>query len=199
MNPLKAFPKVLAFCALLLSVLGACAHSPEPTFFALSARQGSVVHAARSLKIELRHTALPGYLDRPHIVRRTTAEQLELDDDELWGAPLAEMVDATLAEDLAQRLPGSTVYQEGGAISAVPDARVEAQLLRFERAASGDVELLAQVAVHFGSGEASVQRFAFTHTPASGRTSDAVRSLSQLLGQLSDGISAMISRQSAGP
>ena len=186
-------------CAAWLSTLGACAHSPEPTFFALSARQGSVVHAARSLKIELRHTALPGYLDRPHIVRRTTAEQLELGDDELWGAPLDEMVDATLAEDLAQRLPGSVVYQEGGAISSVPDARVEAQLLRFERTASGDVELLAQVAVHSGSAEASMQRFAFTQRPASGRTSDAVSSLSQLLGKLSDGISAMISRQSSAP
>lgn len=182
-------------CLGLAILLLACAHSPDPTFFALSAQNGSPASSARALKVELRRTALPGYLDRPHIVRRATAERLELGGDERWGAPLDEMVGATLAEDLAQRLPGCIVYTDSGAISAPPDVRVEVQLFRFERTASGAVELLAEVAVHTGPETSSTQRFALSQRPASGQTSDVVTSLSQLLGQLSDGISTMILRQ----
>ena len=188
----------LAYLTALATLLVACARSPEPTFFALSARPGSVQHGIRPLKIELRRTTLPGYLDRPHIVRRSTAEQLELAGAERWGAPLDEMVGATLAEDLAQRLPSCVVYTDGGAISAAPDMRVEVQLFRFERMASGDVELLAEVAVHTTAPAlSSTQRFAFSTKPASGGSPQVVSALSQLLGQLSEGVAAMIVRQSA--
>jgi len=191
--------KTLGFISLAAALL-ACAHSPEPTFFALSAQNGKPVSSGRALKIELRRTALPGYLDRPHIVRRATAERLELGGDERWGAPLDEMVGATLAEDLAQRLPGCIVYTDGGAISSPPDVRVEVQLFRFERVASGDVQLLAEVAVHSTASElSSTQRFALTTKPGSDRASDLVTALSKLLGQLSDGISAMISRHPVPP
>ena len=187
--------KALATLALLLS---GCAHSPDPTFFALSARDGAATETARPLKIELRRTVLPGYLDRPHIVRRSTAEQLELGGDERWGAPLDEMVGATLAEDLAQRLPTCVVYTDSGAISAVPDVRVEVQLFRFERLANGDVTLLAEAAVHWaGTDASSTQRFALKQRTVSGQTSEIVTSLSQLLGKLADGISSMILRQAA--
>ena len=182
----------------LATLLMACAHSPEPTFFALSPQNGTLAHGAPALKVELRRAALPGYLDRPHIVRRATAEQLELDGDERWGAPLDEMVGATLAEDLAQRLPTCVVYTDSGAISSEPDVRVEVQLFRFERAASGDVELRAEVAVHSAQPErSSTHRFSFTQRPASGHASEIVSTLSQLLGRLSDGITAMIVREAA--
>lgn len=184
----------------LAALFGGCAHSPEPTLFALSARSGQVATGAPALKIELRRTALPGYLDRPHIVRRATAEQLELDGDERWGAPLDEMVGATLAEGLSQRLPGCVVFTDSGAISAVSDVRVEVQLFRFERAASGEVELLAEVAVHQAGAESSTtRRFAFAQAPKSARTSEIVSTLSQLLGKLADGIATMVLERAATP
>jgi uncharacterized protein len=187
-------PSLVAWALLL----AACAHSPPQTFFTLSARQGTELTRAPGLKIELRRAALPGYLDRPHIVRRATAERLELGGDERWAAPLEEMVGATLAENLAQRLPSSVVYTDGGAISAVPDVRVEVQLFRFERAASGDAVLLAEVAVHTSAARpATTQRFSLSQKPASGTTSDVVSAMSQLLGALSDGVTQMIARHIA--
>jgi uncharacterized lipoprotein YmbA len=189
---MKAWP-------VLLLVLAGCAHSADPTFFALSSRPGRALEG-RPLKVELRRAALPGYLDRPHIVRRATAERLELTGDERWGAPLDEMVGATLAENLAQRLPHCVVFSDSGAISAPADLRVEVQLLRFERSAAGDTELIAEVAVHSSvEAPATIQRFALEETPNSATTAATVASLSRLLGQLADGIAQLIQQQASLP
>lgn len=176
---------------LALLLVAACAHSPEPRFFALSSQPGRPVQS-QPLKIELRRTALPGYLDRPHIVRRASAERLELDGDERWGAPLDEMVGATLAEDLAQRLPACVVYTDGGAISSAPDIRVEVQLFRFERLADGVVALIAEVAVHSEGGHSNMRRFSLNQAPRGSSAADVVVSLSVLVGQLADGIAEMV-------
>jgi uncharacterized lipoprotein YmbA len=185
-----------AWSALLgVWLLAGCAHSPEPTYFALSAHGGRSV-PSRALKVELRRTGLPGYLDRPHIVHRATAERLELEGDERWGGSLDEMVGATLAENLAQRLPSCAVYSEAGAISSLPDVRLEVQVFRFERNARGHVELVAEVAVHHrATGTPAVQRFALSERPASARTAAIVATMSGLLGRLADGIAPLIARQ----
>lgn len=186
-----------AVACLLVVLLAACAHSPDQTFFALSAQSGKSV-ASRPLKIELRRAGLPGYLDRPHIVRRATAERLELGGDERWGAPLDEMVGATLAENLSQRLPSCVVFSDAGAISAVADVRLEVQLFRFERSAEGEVVLLAEVAIHSTNDKPDIiQRFALHERPASARTADVVTSLSHVLASLSDAIAPLILRAAA--
>lgn len=182
---------------MLACLLVGCAHSPEPTYFALSAERGASLPSA-ALKVELRRAGLPGYLDRPHIVHRETAERLALEGDERWGASLDEMVGATLAENLAQRLPSCAVYTELGAISSPPDVRVEVQLSRFERNADGTVELVAEVAVHQRSTETpTVQRFALSEKPAGRRTAQVVATMSDLLGELADRIAPIVVRQSA--
>jgi uncharacterized lipoprotein YmbA len=185
--------RVLA--ALLPLLLAACAHSPDQTFFALSSQPGSATQS-RALKVELRRTGLPGYLDRPHIVRRATAERLELGGDERWGAPLDEMVAATLGENLAQRLPNCVVFTDAGAISAVADVRVEVQVFQFERTANGETVLLAEVAVQSTSdAPAILQRFALHEKPTSGSAAALVSSMSNLLGALADQIAPVVLRQ----
>ena len=181
--------RALLVCAMLAA---ACAHSPDPTFFALSAQPGAAVRG-QPFKIELRRIGMPGYLDRAQIVRRATAERLDLEGDERWGSPLDEMISATLAEDLAQRLPSSAVFTDTGAISSTADVRVEVQLFRFERTADGLVALSAEVAVHSVSVDAStIQRYDFSEKPASGGTADLVTSLSRLLAQLADRIAPLV-------
>jgi uncharacterized lipoprotein YmbA len=182
----------LLLCA---TSVAACAHSADPTFFALSPQPGPALRS-QPLKIELRRVGMPGYLDRPQIVRRATPERLDLEGDERWGSPLDEMVSATLAEDLAQRLPSSVVFAESGAISAIADVRVEVQLLRFERGADGLVALSAEVAVHSASSDSSAtNRYTANEKPPSGRTSDVVISLSRLLAQLADRIAPVVLQQ----
>jgi uncharacterized lipoprotein YmbA len=183
--------KVLGRLGLALALAG-CAGSPDPVFYALSSRQGAV-QASQPLKIELRRPSLPGYLDRPHIVRRVTGERLELAADERWGAPLEAMVGGTLADDLAERLPSCIVFTEAGAVSSPADVRVEIEVSRFELTDDGSVKLLAEVAVHWTTPDGvRVERQALSAHPSSRSTADLVRSMSELLGLLSDAIASSI-------
>ena len=133
---------------------------------------------------------MPSYLDRPHIVRRATAERLELAADERWGAPLDTMVSSTLADDLGARLPRCVVFSESGSISTTADVRVEVDITRFELAADGTVQLQAGSAVRWSAGTDAVriERHAFELRPASKSTADLVSSLSRALAQLADAI-----------
>jgi uncharacterized lipoprotein YmbA len=177
---------------------GACAHSPDPVFYVLAARPGAAL-ATRRLVVELRRPSLPGYLDRQHIVRRATAERLDLGGDERWGAPLQDLVGTTLADDLSARLPGSTVFVEPGAISAPADFRVEIEISRFELGERGAVELDAKVAVRSHAAEQSpaVRRYEFASTPESRDTASLVASMSEVLARLADGIAQTLAQSSS--
>ena len=178
---------VLAFCSVC------CAGSPDPVFYALSSQSGRVL-ASPPLRIEMRRAGLPGYLDRPHIVRRGSAERLELAADERWGSPLDVMVSSTLADDLGARLPGCVVFSESGAITTTADVRVEVEITRFELDASGTVQLQAGSAVRFNSGSDAVRlnHHAFSIRPASKSTADLVASMSRALGQLADALAQTV-------
>ena len=195
----------LALALALGLALPACAGSPDPVFYALSARKGTP-RTSPELTIEMRRTGLPGYLDRPHIVRRSSAERLDLSADERWGAPLDAMVGATLAEDVAERLPSCVVYTEAGSITSPADVRVETDLSRFELAEDGAVRLVAGVAVRWTNSARSatdanapapedpvrVTRHTFSARPASKSTPDQVAALSHVLAQLADAIAASV-------
>ena len=190
--------KLAAVLGVALSLTG-CPGSPNPVFYALSARPGHALQS-RPLTIELRRPGLPSYLDRPHIVRRVTSERLALDADERWGAPLQEMLGATLADDLSERLPDCAVYAEAGAISSTADARVEVEFSRFELTEDGSVKLLAEVAVSWTATTTTprIDRYALSALPASSRTADLVTSMSLVLGQLSDAIAKAVLRGPSG-
>lgn len=183
----------------LALTLVACARSPNPVFYALSSRPGRALQS-RPFTIELRRPGLPSYLDRPHIVKRVTSERLALDADERWGAPLQEMVGATLADDLSGRLPDCVVFTEAGSISAPADARVEVDLSRFELTDDGSVKLLAEVAVSWTALARGprIDRYALSALPASSHTADLVTSMSLVLGQLSDAIAKAVLRGPSG-
>jgi uncharacterized lipoprotein YmbA len=142
--------------------------------------------------IEIRRIGLAGYLDRPGIVRSSDDYKLTIATDDRWGEPLGGMLLRVLAEDLSQRLPGSSVYSDAGAISANPDAIVEVDLQRLNADASGTVTLVAQVSVGPGTGRATTRTLRASQTPKSASTSDYVGAMSALVGELADVIAVML-------
>jgi uncharacterized lipoprotein YmbA len=182
-----------------LAICG-CASSPEPQFYTLFSSPGGRF-ASGPLQIQLRRPGLPGYLDRPQIVRQEQPGQLELSGAERWGAPLEDMVGSILAQNLAERLPSARVFTEAGGISSLPDAQLEIDIVRFELTGRGAVELVAQVAVHWpqAQGAERLDRYAFSRSPKNHSTGQLVAQMSELLADLADSIARSITGDGAAP
>lgn len=166
--------------------------SPEPAYFTLAPVPGTPRPGGPKL-VELQRPGLAGYLDRPGIVRADSAVQLKVATTERWGEPLGDLIGRILAEDLSQRLPGSSVFTTAGSISAQPDARVELDVQRLDADASGNVVLLAQVAVSRGRrANAATRTVRLTQRPASPATRDLVAAMSTVLGGLADALAGML-------
>ncbi|WP_424139728.1 PqiC family protein [Roseomonas chloroacetimidivorans] len=173
-------------------LLAGCA-SPEPAVFRLTAVPGTQRRGGpRSL--ELRQVGIPGYLDRPEIVRGGADFRLQVLNNERWGEPLGDLVGRVLAENLMLRLPGTTVFAEGGALRGDSNVVVEAEILRFEAGSGGTVELLAQVAMQVRDGRGGRDlRTVRLEVPGAGPgTAALVASMSATLGRLADAIAEMV-------
>ena len=134
---------LLASAGLALPV--ACS-SPDPTLYTLAPVPGTPRPGAPHIVV-LRQISLARYLERPQIVRSSAAYQLEMERNDWWGEPLGAMLGRVLVEELSQRLPGSVVLSELGAIGNKPDATVEINVLRLDAERDGTVVLRAQVGV----------------------------------------------------
>jgi len=184
-------PRAVVLGAVLLAA--GCAHSPEPLFYALSTHVGAA-HPTRALVVELRRPSLPAYLDRQHIVRRATAERLDLGGDQRWAGPLDELTSNVLVEDLSARLPSCFVIREGRGVTATPDVRVELEISRFERDEYGRIVLDALVAVQARAATSAplFRHEHFASAPAAGDVESAVAGMSATLGALADAIATIV-------
>jgi uncharacterized lipoprotein YmbA len=177
--------RALFFAAVVLT---SCA-SPSPALYTLEVPAGPVRRGGPRV-IELRGIGLARYLERSQIVRSTENYRLDVLPNDWWGEPLDAMIGRTLARALTQRLPGSTVYLENGAISAEPDATVQVNVQRLDQDATGAVRLIAQFAV---VRHASDTRGVTLDVPVRGPSAaDLVAAMSEALGQLADRIAAAL-------
>ena len=177
---------------LLLALLAACA-SPNPELFTLAAEPGPTVPLAAH-SVEVRRVGLAGYLDRPEIVRSAAGFRLTLAQGQRWGEPLGTMLERVFAEDLVERLPGTAVFTESGAISTNPDLVLEVDVQRFDTEADGTLVLLAQIAVRRGdaSRPAEARTLRLTARPATESTHDQVAAMSRALAELADRVVGML-------
>lgn len=179
---------------LLAAFLAACT-SPTPELYTLAAVPGPTQHlSARS--VELRRIGLAGYLDRPEIVRAAADYRVQVTSNQRWGEALSSMLDRVFTEDLVERLPGTAVFAESGAISTAPDLVLEIDVMRFDTDASGALVLLAQVAVRRADARAPAhaETVRLTAQPATPATRDLVAAMSNALGQLADAVVGMLGR-----
>lgn len=179
-------------------VIAGCGASPESTFYALAPTHGAP-HAATLRTVELRRLSIPGYLDRPEIVRSVVDYRLGVAPLERWGEPLDEMLGRVLAEDIEQRAPGSSVFTEGGAIRADADASIEIDVRRFDVGPKGEVALVAEVALKQPNSAALVASRSVTLrvAPKDGSTPALVAAMSDLVGKLADEVAPLLKSNTA--
>lgn len=175
-----------------LALLGAC-RSPDPTLYTLLPVPGEPRRGGPPT-ISVREASLARYLDRLQIVRNAREYRLDVATNEWWGESLETMVSRLLVENLAQRLPGSSVFASGGAISAPAEAVVEVNLQRLGLTAPTTLALTAQVAIsHRGNRPRDATRTESLDVPVAGEgTSAFVAAASAAMGRLADTIAGML-------
>lgn len=179
--------------ALALTAFAAGCRSAEPVLYAIQSAPGEVRRRGPA-SVTVREVSLARYLDRLPIVRSAEEYRLEVSNNDWWGEPLDAMLTRVLVENLAQRLPSSSVFGSGGAITAPAEAAVEVNVQRLGLVAAGSLALTAQVAVEWrDSRRRSVTRTEALRVPvAGGDTSAFVAAASAAVGQLSDRIAGLL-------
>jgi uncharacterized lipoprotein YmbA len=169
-----------------LITLTSCA-SPNPDFYTLQPVSGAVI-AAPAQSIELRRPGLAGYLDRSDVVLKSADYHINVNSQSRWAEPMGDMIGRVLAEDLSQRLPASSVFNESGAITADPSLRVEIDVQRFDLGADGQVTLTAETALESGRGHLPLKthHIMLQAAPVGPGPANLAATMSSLLGQLAD-------------
>ncbi len=177
---------------LLLAMVSGCA-SARTSYFALAPVPGTPATGGPAA-IEVRQPGIAGYLDRNGIVRGDSDYKLDIASTQVWGEPLGDMIGRVLAEDLAQRLPGTQVTVAQGVISARPDLLVELQVDRFDPGHDNTLTLSAQVSVLRAHDRSPLVTRSFRLTAANppAGTAELVARMSTLLGQLADQAASMV-------
>ncbi len=186
----SGLPRRTMLC--LLAALPAACASPNPVLFVLATVPGPVRQGAPR-HIAVRAISLARYLERSQIVRSSEGYRLDVLSNEWWGEPLDSLINRILVQELTQRLPGSTVYGDNGAISTPSDETVEVNIQRFDVDRTGSVLLLAQIAVR---GQSDVARgVSVSVTPVDATTPALVAAMSNAVGQLADAIGDALAKR----
>ena len=173
------------------AALAACA-SPNPVLYTIAPVSGTVQNSGPKV-VALQQISIARYLERSEIVRSSENYRLDVMSNDWWGEPLGAMLSRVLVEELGQRLPQSTVIGESGAVTAAPDATVELNLQRLDEDSSGNLLLQAQASVSFkGRGAPLLRNFRFAVPPPAPGVPGEVTAISTALGQLADGLAAML-------
>jgi uncharacterized lipoprotein YmbA len=175
----------------LTTILAACS-SPSPELYTIAPVEG-VTRTGGPLVIVLQQVGIERYLDRSQIVRSSENYRVDIMSNDWWGEPLASMLSRVIVAELAQRFPQSTILRENGGVSSSPDATVEVNVQRLDKDAAGSVVMRAQAGVQFKGQKASaVRSFSFVVTPPAPGAGGQVAATSATVGQLADGIVAML-------
>ena len=182
-----------SFACLVLPALATACSSTEPALYTLEVRPGPQFPKSPAV-VQVRDIGLARYLDRREIVRSSAGYKLGVAGNDWWGEQLGGMLSRVIVLGLSQRLPSSSVYAEGGAISSDPNAIVAINIQRLEPDASGgNIELLAQAAVDFNRPRRNTNRsFRILKPIAAPNVGAQVAATSDAIGELTDGLAALV-------
>ena len=183
------------FGALALATGLAACSSPDPALYTIAPAAGAARIAGLGV-ILLDRVDIPRYLDRSQIVKSSEDYRLDVKSNDWWGEPLAPMLRRILRQELSQRLPQSTILSETGAVSALPDATIDLDVLRLDEDTNGNVVLQAQVSLTLKGRKVPVVRSFQYKVPSTAPTSAGeVAAISTAVGQLADGLTVMLAER----
>lgn len=185
----------------LALLLAACGSSPKTQFYTLDpVSPQAQTQAAASVPVQVAAVRIPPSLDRQEMVRETASHQLDVSDQNRWGGSLDNMVQRVLTQDLAQRLPPSSIVLPQEPAPARHDSIV-VDILQFDEDAGGQVVFDGSWSL---TGSDSDKPLTSRHLRLSARAgsnsyADQVAAMSHVLGELSDNIAGELATTSRTP
>ncbi|WP_175165283.1 PqiC family protein [Paraburkholderia fynbosensis] len=180
-----------ALIALAVTLVTGCAHSPPTQYFTLNAVAPATTVTGNIRPLQLTAVHIPPELDRQEVVVGLSGTRLLVDNDSRWGAPLADLMRRSLAQDLLQRLPsGAFVLPD----SPAPGGTRSLVVTVLQASTDADKVMTVQASWTLIEGQDAAQkttRFAtLTSAVGAADTATQVATLSRLFGRLADLIAA---------
>ncbi len=193
------FPLIGAIAAAL--TLTGCATSAPAHFYVLNPVHEGAVEFTSQTTVGVGPVVIPAYLDQPQMVRRATANRLDVNEFDRWGGPLQQDLTRVIAQNLSGYLRTPRVVTYPWETAVPVDYQVTADIRRFDAAIDGDVHLEAVWAIFRDGGRRLVHMTqASIRVPVLGEDLDAVvRAQSDAVGELSEAIAHRISEMSGRP
>jgi uncharacterized protein len=182
----------LALVSLGALLVAACASSPPSKFYTLATVPSSGAAPATSgatPPVRVASVRIPPVLDRQEIARPSAGNQLEINGEERWDAPLDQMIQQVLTQDLIARLPPGAIILPGAPAPANLDS-IAVNILQFQSDVTGSVvfEGSWSLVPPHATSPALIRNFTYTAAASSQSTGDEVSTMSTLLGRLADDI-----------
>jgi uncharacterized lipoprotein YmbA len=196
----RAFLRITVLvCCFCFVTLAGCVRTEPSKFYRLNAVSSSGTEAqttdsGQELAIGVGPVKLPQYLDRPHIVTRTSTNELDSSGFDRWSEPLKNNITGVIAENLSMLLSTARITVFPWIGSTEIDYQVVVQVISFEGAAGGKVSLGAQWVIIGVSDkkELLTKKSSFSGSSRGEGYEALVAAQSQLLGDLSAEIAAAI-------
>ncbi|HVN46132.1 MAG TPA: PqiC family protein [Steroidobacteraceae bacterium] len=165
-----------------------CASSPPVRFFVLDpVAPATPERIPTDHPVQLSGVRVPALLDRRELVREEAPHRLTIDPLERWGAPLADLTERVLSQDLLLRLaPGEFVLADQPPPAG--SRTISVQILEFGVDASGKVVLEGSWAIVASGSEAAMEshHFLLSEPGVAKDAAGQARLMSALLGELAD-------------
>ena len=99
------------FTALYVALVCGCATPAAEHFYAVSTARPTAVAGTEPPRVALAAIAIPALIDRPQLVVRTSAHELQVLENHRWAEPLASDLTRTLVGELQRASPGVQVAE----------------------------------------------------------------------------------------
>ncbi len=175
--------------AILLGLVG-CGGGPKTQFYTLvpegPAAQADPPWHGRSLKVG--HVELPADLDRASLVTLGPGPAMSVSDQDRWAAPLDELAQRALTEDLRARLGDAAVLAPADPVPPGGVRTVVLAVQRFSGDSAGQVILAADWAVANGNPPkpGPLHHVRIVEDAGSTQGSAVAAAMSRALGRLAD-------------
>lgn len=189
----------IALCVAAL-VLGACGTTPKESFYTLSpvalpaTAQSRQTAAAYSIAIGPVH--VPELVDRPQLVIRKGANQVDVLEQHRWAQPLRAEIAQAISAGLAARLPQARVSFDNDAASQNADYRISVDVKRFEAVPGEAVTVQALWTIRAAGAKApttgqSTLREAVNGNSYDGLAAAFARAVAQAANEIADAVSSL--------